>query len=438
MKRWGIWLMSTRSRREKASCCGRGILPAAGLRGFFHGAVRLSPKILILFVTFIAASCATGKSRTRAPADDAMGESETGKHYRQIVLDYRSLPEEELEPQLIYFSYLLRAIYESRATAPEEEWPRIRDVVSPPLLDLLAAGKETRDEVFYVGPAVKMVAPLQLKDAIPMLREMVDSKDVYLSRLAIEALGRLGDIESIAQLRDKLEPKSRPGYFGGGTDLTTPQYAALALWRMGDREAGAMLKELLVHPAQSVRVQSAIALAEMGDATGIRVLESRLQNPGAFRIPVLDALSHLDHPRAAQLLEREMNVGDMRGRLLAAVYLAEKGDPSGRKVLLKTAQSSDVDEAYQAAIQLARLNDPTAARFLEGLYDRVDMEKRLAAAAALAWLGSEVGYQDLVATLSDQQWAYRAIAATMLFLLEAHFRNVGEGRDLFPQDDTRV
>jgi HEAT repeat protein len=338
--------------------------------------------------------------------------------YTRIILGYRAFPPEEQTPQLIYFCYLLRSIYESKTTAPDEMWPGIRDVVGPPILDLLRSDEETREEVFYVGPAVKMIPPLDLTAAIPILRHMLDSRDVYLCRLAIEALGELGDTESIPDIRKRLEPRARPGHFGGGDDMTTPQYAAAALWKMGDAEARRILSEHLVHPAQSVRVQAAIAFAEMGDATGIRVLESRLQNPGAFRIPVLDALSHLDHPRAAELLEREMNVGDMRGRLLAALYLAERRSAAARKFLLNTARGSDLNNAYSATIHLARLDDGNAIPLLEVLSFQVDPEQRLAAAAALAWMGSRFGYEELIRTLESEEWSYRAIAAAMLLMLE--------------------
>lgn len=374
--------------------------------------------IVLGFSLFLGLSCATGGFGARKGEERAGSADRREERYQRILRGYQFLPEEQRRDEMIYFLYLLRSIYESRCTAPDETWPSVGEAVGPVILELLHMEDERRDDVFFSGPAVKMIPPLDLREAIPPLRQMVGSRDVYLARQAIEALGRLGDTESIPEIRKRLEPRTRSGHFGGGLDMTTPQYAAAALWRMGDIQGASILNDLLTHPAQSVRVQSALALAEMGDATGIRVLETRLQNPGAFRIPVLEALSYLDHPRAAQLLEREMNVGDMRGRLLAALYLAEKGNVSARRFLWKTAESSNPEDAYTAAMHLARLRDRTVARVLESLVDQVDVEKRIAAAGALAWLRSEAGYQELVATLEHEQWSYRAVAATLLLLFE--------------------
>jgi len=376
------------------------------------------PRLAVPLAGLLLASCATTGSRSGIPDETGRSDDEAYQRCARVILGYRSLPEQDRKPQLIHFFYVLRSIYESEAAAPEDAWGVLRQAVGPPLLDLLQSEASIKDEVFYIGPAVKMISPLGLQSAVPVLREMLESKDVYVSRLAIEALGRMGDAESIPQIRKKLEPKPRPGHFGGGLDMTTPQYAAFALWRLGEPEGGRILTELLVHPAQSVRVQSAIALAEMGDATGIRVLETRLQNPGAFRIPVLNALSNLEHPRAAQLLEREMNVGDLRGRLLAALYLAERGDLSARRFLLRTAQSSNPNDAYPAAMYLARLRDRAAVPVLEFHLQRVDLEQRLAADAALVAMGSRAGYRDLTEQLDDERWPFRAIAAAMLLLFE--------------------
>jgi HEAT repeat protein len=199
--------------------------------------------------------------------------------------------------------------------------------------------------------------------------------------------------------------------------MTTSRYAALALWRLGVTQAAEILRANLEHPAQNVRTEAATAIAEMGGSEGIHVLEARLQNPGAFRMDVLHALGKIDHPRASELLEREMNTGDLRGRLLAARYLTAKGKSAGRKFLLETVRTGELDYVYIAAMHLAALRDREAVPILEQIYENVDREKRLAAAAALAAMGSGEGYRDLVKSLRYDQWSQRAVAAAMLLII---------------------
>jgi len=391
--------------------------PKAGI--FSKGcrvAARYGPLIPAAVLLF---SCATGGQRGQMTGSEERTVHSIREEGREILGQYAVLPEDERVPELIYFSYIFRSIYESGATAPEEAWPQLAEPVWPILLAVLESKQDdSSGDIFAQGPALKMIPPLEIEEAIPVLRGMLGDRSVYVVRQAIDALGRLGDEDSIPAIREKLEPKVRPGRFGGGVDMTTPRYAALAIWRLGDTQGKEILEAYLEHPAQSVRVEAATALAEMGNADGIRALETRLQNPGMFRITVLEALGRLDTSRATELLEREMNVGEMRGRLLAASYLAERGDPGARRFLVEAVQNDEIDYAYLAAMYLARIRDRRSVPILEQMYQNVDIEKRLAASAALAAMGSEVGYRDLVEGLRDEVWAYRAIAGAMLLIIE--------------------
>ncbi len=96
-------------------------------------------------------------------------------------------------------------------------------------------------------------------------------------------------------------------------DPTTAQRAALRLEAIGD-EGVPTLKRALRHPDLEVRFQAAHALAYMGAADGVNILQNAAQSEPAFRWHALAALATVDDSTARTALENLMNVDSAETR----------------------------------------------------------------------------------------------------------------------------
>jgi HEAT repeat protein len=288
------------------------------------------------------------------------------------------------------------------------------------VLEVISREDPKKDQLFAQLSAMRLVVPLGLgREAAPLLKKKLISDQVHrkMVRDAIEILGLIGDPGAIPDVGPFLSPLPLPGEMGGGQDLVTPCYAALALHRLGDDSGVPFLKQLLSHPAQSVQVQAALTLADMGDPSGIPVFEARLRNPAVNKTYIIRGVGELKTPEARKILERTIQFDSPELAQISAVYLAEQGDSNGNRLLQRELKETDPDRSFNAARRLVRLGDASAVPFLEEHYQDIDIERRIAAVAALASFGSSVGFKDLYEGLQEQRWGYRAASAAFLLLL---------------------
>lgn len=103
------------------------------------------------------------------------------------------------------------------------------------------------------------------EEAVPALIEAVD--DDYLAWEAVNALGRIGGESALRALSEALLSDE---------DMGVRMRAAMALRRIGDRDAVPALIKALADEDEYVRVSAAAALGEIGDQTASPALEVAL------------------------------------------------------------------------------------------------------------------------------------------------------------------
>ena len=168
-------------------------------------------------------------------------------------------------------------------------------------------------------------------------------------------------------------------------DAVIADWAAVGAVRLGDVAARARVKQLVADGApagaQPLRVRAALALASIGDASGVPVLGAALDHCDDVllcRLIIL-SLGKLRDPRAVPALLAHLPEVQNRREMVDA--LGDIGDPRARVALVERLRHDEyVPVRIRAAAALARLGDPTALGALEHAA-RHDTEPTVVAAA---------------------------------------------------------
>ena len=166
------------------------------------------------------------------------------------------------------------------------------------------------------------------------------------------------------------------------------ELAAVA-FRLGDRDARAMLGRALGDPA--MRLTAATALAAGADPAGREVLADVVAATPPGREPwrrAAGGLIALGDPAARKLLQAELAQPDALRAVPAAELLARAGDAAAREQLARAAADPGFARPGDAALALARLGDPRGLDWVARGLASSDADERRAAIAICGALGA--------------------------------------------------
>ncbi len=239
------------------------------------------------------------------------------------------------------------------------------------------------------APALPPTPEALLARAHATLQGLLQSPSERVQRMAALALSRASDPDALALLRDMIADEP--------SDLARIEIA-YALARSGDEDAKQMLRTALRHDRRDIRLDAARALVQLGDDSGIKVLQ-RMLSKKRHRMGAAALLARMGDEEGLAMLNDELADDDTssEGRMRALVALGRAGDANVHEELRKILD----DGRFQvgAAEALAIMGDQTAIPALMGQLELASL--RVRAALGLRRLGHEVDLAPLADALDD-------------------------------------
>lgn len=340
----------------------------------------------------------------------------------------------------------------------------VGELVIEPLITIVR-GLDSNDEVHKY--AVEIFEKIGAVAVLPLIVAL-HATERNVCRLAVEALGKIGDRRAVEPLISILQ----------NNDTVICGLAAKALGQIGDPRAVTPLIDTLRNPAKWLRCQVAEALGKIGDLLGVEPLiavlgerhfsdtklwecmEKALVEFGASAIPALvtalgssnmaiqghaanvlekigepvipflvSALHEQDdemHSRARRVLEKIFDTStveplimalhkpDRYIRLYAAFALGKIGDPCAVEPLIVALRDSDNGVRQSAINALGEIGDQRAVEPLISALHDPDENVRKATIESLEEIGDTNAVEPLIAVLSDQHNSVRFHAAKAL------------------------
>jgi len=252
-------------------------------------------------------------------------------------------------------------------------------------------GALTSGRLQLEGFAVDALAVARVPAVAPLLYLALQGPpDVRVK--AARALGGLALPDSVSKVRAAL---------GESGDKIKTELAA-ALYRLGDKDARAVLERATEDP--SMRLTAALALTDAGDEGGQAVLMAILAATPPGREPwrrAAGGLVKLGDANARKLLEGELARPEPERSIGAAELLARAGDAKARALLARVAADLESARPGDAAMALARLGDKRAlGRVAQGLASHEADERRLALAICGALAADAQPHTESIAKLA--------------------------------------
>jgi HEAT repeat protein len=221
------------------------------------------------------------------------------------------------------------------------------------------------------GFAVDALALVRLPAAAPLLYAALKGAP----EVRVKAARALGELA----LPDAA-PKVRAALAESGEKLKVE--LAAVLYRLGDKDARAILQRAIEEPG--LRLTAALAMAESGDDAGRATLADIVEAtpPGREQWRrAAGGLLTLGDARARKLLEAELAQPDAARSVGAAELLARAGDARARELLARVAADQDFARRGDAAVALARLGDQRALGWVVDGFKSADPDERTLALA---------------------------------------------------------
>ncbi len=264
---------------------------------------------------------------------------------------------------------------------------------------VLAKALKNRNN-YLVSKAAAVVADLQLSELIPdlvaaferFLKDAVKSDPQCWAKIALaRALKDLGHHDAAVFLQGVRHIQLEP-VFGGREDTAGPVRSACALalidCQLDDLEALSYLGDLLVDPVASVRVDAALAIAQLGSPAGALLL--RLKARVGDKEPevtgqCLFSLLGLEASDAVAFVGRFLDHGDEQVRGEAATALGAARDPAALElVVARYGRERDPELRHALVTAVGASPIPAAADFLLSVIAEGEQGLALAAIEALA------------------------------------------------------
>jgi HEAT repeat protein len=253
---------------------------------------------------------------------------------------------------------------------------------------------------YLVSKAAGVVADLQLGELIPelvkaferFLEDPVKSDPQCWAKIAIaKALKDLGHRDPGVFLRGIAHVQMEP-VFGGREDTAGPVRSACALalvdCQLDDFEILSRLADLLLDPDAAVRVDAALAIAQLGSPEGALLLRLKARVGDAepeVTGQCLFSLLSLGASDAVAFVARFLDHDDAQVRVEAATALGAARDPEALSLLTARYRREGDPELRHAIVTAVGASPvPAAADFLLGVIGEADLNLALAAVEALA------------------------------------------------------
>lgn len=264
--------------------------------------------------------------------------------------------------------------------------------------------------------AIKGLAALKNRAAIPILLPLLSGRDRVLAIEAVVALGRIGD------------PTVIPALLAGIRDRSAdPRLRAEATTALGSIRAPGvndLLLDLLSDPQSEIRAAALGALAALDSDDFVTVLSGLDPDPNwSVRAALAAVLGTLPPDRGLPRLTAMLNDPDQRVIPTVLASLVKLKDPSGVSLLLERLKADDPAVRAAAARQIGELKPAGATAALSAAYTfglrDTTYTARAAAIAALTNYGLGDARPLLETALTDKDWAVRIRAAKLLKQLDA-------------------
>ncbi|MBX3247896.1 MAG: HEAT repeat domain-containing protein [Myxococcales bacterium] len=208
--------------------------------------------------------------------------------------------------------------------------------------------------------AAAVAGRVQLREAVPVLREWLEDPDPELRASAGEALGMIGDPAALVSLVRAL----------GDADVSVRLVALRALVALRDPAAVVPVLGRLDDDDPDVRAAAARGLAELGEPRAVVPLIGRARDETpAVRQAVLLALGTLQDARALPALVIALRDESEEPRLAAVASLGQLRDPRGVAPLAGLLADQDARVARAALAALGAIGDEPAHEAILGALD---------------------------------------------------------------------
>jgi HEAT repeat protein len=173
---------------------------------------------------------------------------------------------------------------------------------------------------------------------------------------AVEALGEIGDEETIPALRKRLKD----------WDRDTKAAAVIALGKLKDSPSAPALKELLWDKDEIVREKATLALGMVGSREAIPALKELLQDPnGLVRIAAAESLHMMGDDSGKDFLFRAAKADDKDAKLRALAVLEKMATPKDVPALKSVAGDQDKMVAVTAARAIVIASENTDRQWIQ-------------------------------------------------------------------------
>ena len=264
------------------------------------------------------------------------------------------------------------------------------------------------------APAAPPEPPAPVAPAPPsktdMLARATSTLEGYLAdtsprlrREAAMALARTGHTGALEELIKQLD--SEPSE-------VTKVAIAEALAKAGHARGREFLVAALANPRRDIRMNAAIALAQLADDKARSPLKSWLTLPN-YKLSAAGTLALLGDADGIAVLKEALAARDPEPRMRAAAALGKAGDASGKELLLQMIADPRYDQL--AATALARLGEMSAAPVLTKVL--VLSSLSVEAAIGLRRLGVDPDLAPLVSVLEHGDEVARIEAAEAVIVL---------------------
>lgn len=279
------------------------------------------------------------------------------------------------------------------------EVEQLRSAPGPATQAKLAKALGNRNN-YLVSKAAAVVGDLQLAGLIPdliaafdrFLQDAVKTDPQCWAKIAIaKALKDLGHRDAGVFARGIEHVQMEP-VFGGRQDTAGPVRSACALalvdCQLDDFDILSRLADLLLDLEATVRVDAALAIAQLGSPGGALLLRLKARvgdTEPEVTGQCLFSLLSLGASDAVAFVGRFLDHADVQVRVEAATALGSARDPEALDVLMARFRRERDPELRQAIVTAAGASPiPAAADFLLGVIIEADQNLALAAIEALA------------------------------------------------------
>jgi HEAT repeat protein len=380
-------------------------------------------KNMIRFSAVRALSFVTGKkARTQAVAILEQLQSDTYHKVRSAAA--RSLVRIEGEK-----------ILSRMAAVMKSENPRVRDFADVALSYI--GGEKAKALLQTTGyhawnvrrSFVSELARVGVKQALPLLKEMLVDRGSSVRGQAVLALGHIGDERALVLLEKVLRDEKHPtvrrltvkalGHMGGERALSLLEKvlqdkklrssAVYALGCIGSNRALVLLEKELNYKDASMRGSAVIALGRIGSEQALTLLEKALGDEKIYiRGSAVRLLASSSGEQTLNLMERALQ---NKEHIVRAEVVRMLGKIGGQRTLalLQEALNDTNSRVRNAAVgALGNVGDERALALLEKALREGGLGARMHAVGALGRLGGEHALMLIEQALNDKSDAVRS------------------------------